>query len=86
MEGQITAAYEQGRWITAVAVAFESADPYADFRASMEEMVAAYGIGDWGWLEEMLGWYLRANDVDTHCAIVADRSKCPTGSGAGDDR
>ncbi|KAG0540268.1 hypothetical protein BDA96_03G394400 [Sorghum bicolor] len=56
----------------AVAVAFESADPYADFRASMEEMVAAHGvIGDWGWLEEMLGWYLRANDGDTHCAIVA---------------
>ncbi|XP_066310293.1 transcription repressor OFP13-like [Miscanthus floridulus] len=55
----------------AVAVAFESADPYADFRASMEEMMAAHGIGDWGWLEEMLGWYLRANDGDTHCAIVA---------------
>ncbi|CAL4953529.1 unnamed protein product [Urochloa decumbens] len=54
-----------------VAVAFESADPYADFRASMEEMVAAHGVGDWGWLEEMLGWYLRANDGDTHCAIVA---------------
>ncbi|OEL26242.1 hypothetical protein BAE44_0012740 [Dichanthelium oligosanthes] len=54
-----------------VAVAFESADPYADFRASMEEMVAAHGVGDWGWLEEMLGWYLRANDRDTHCAIVA---------------
>ncbi|KAF8775234.1 hypothetical protein HU200_004636 [Digitaria exilis] len=54
-----------------VAVAFESADPYGDFRASMEEMVAAHGIGgDWGWLEEMLGWYLRANDRDTHCAIV----------------
>ncbi|CAL4960304.1 unnamed protein product [Urochloa decumbens] len=53
-----------------VAVAFESADPYADFRASMEEMVAAHGVGDWGWLEEMLGWYLRANDGDTHCAIV----------------
>lgn len=30
-----------------------------------------HGIGDWGWLEEMLGWYLRANDGDTHCAIVA---------------
>ncbi|KAF8717097.1 hypothetical protein HU200_026210 [Digitaria exilis] len=54
-----------------VAVAFESADPYGDFRASMEEMVAAHGVGgDWGWLEEMLGWYLRANDRDTHCAIV----------------
>ncbi|RLN22976.1 transcription repressor OFP13 [Panicum miliaceum] len=55
----------------AVAVAFESADPYEDFRASMEEMVAAHGVGDWGWLEEMLGWYLRANDRDTHGAIVA---------------
>ena len=55
----------------AVAVAFESADPYEDFRASMEEMVAAHGVGDWGWLEEMLGWYLRANDRDMHCAIVA---------------
>ncbi|CAO2172174.1 unnamed protein product [Urochloa humidicola] len=54
-----------------VAVAFESADPYADFRASMEEMVAAHGVGDWAWLEEMLGWYLRANESDTHCAIVA---------------
>jgi uncharacterized protein (TIGR01568 family) len=54
-----------------VAVSFESADPYADFRTSMEEMVAAHGVGDWGWLEEMLGWYLRANDQDTHCAIVS---------------
>ncbi|KAL6840104.1 hypothetical protein ACP4OV_029914 [Aristida adscensionis] len=54
-----------------VALAFESAEPYEDFRASMEEMVTAHGVGDWGWLEEMLGWYLRANDRDTHWAIVA---------------
>ncbi|XP_062208672.1 transcription repressor OFP13-like [Phragmites australis] len=58
-------------FVGGVAVAFESADPYVDFRASMEEMVSAQGVGDWGWLEEMLGWYLRANDKDTHCAIVA---------------
>ncbi|KAM0926752.1 hypothetical protein ACQ4PT_003328 [Festuca glaucescens] len=54
-----------------LAVAFESADPYRDFRASMEEMVAAQGVEGWGWLEEMLGWFLRANGEDTHVAIVA---------------
>ncbi|KAM0917198.1 hypothetical protein ACQ4PT_009634 [Festuca glaucescens] len=54
-----------------LAVAFESADPYRDFRASMEEMVAAHGVEGWGWLEEMLGWYLRANGEDTHAVIVA---------------
>ncbi|KAL5230801.1 hypothetical protein ABZP36_029577 [Zizania latifolia] len=53
-----------------VAVAFDSADPYKDFRASMAEMVAAHGAGDWDWLEAMLGWYLRANGKDTHAAIV----------------
>ncbi|CAM0955315.1 unnamed protein product [Alopecurus aequalis] len=54
-----------------VALAFESADPYRDFRASMEEMMTAHGAGDWDWLEKMLGWYLRANGKDTHAAIVA---------------
>jgi uncharacterized protein (TIGR01568 family) len=58
-------------FVGGVAVAFESENPYADFRASMVEMVGAHGVGDWGWMEEMLGWYLRANDRDTHCAIVA---------------
>ena len=53
-----------------MAVAFESADPYADFRASMEEMVAAHGMGDWEWLERMLAWYLGANGRHTHPAIV----------------
>ncbi|KAM0854436.1 hypothetical protein ACQ4PT_050434 [Festuca glaucescens] len=54
-----------------VALALDSADPYGDFRASMEEMMAAHGAGDWDWLEKMLGWYLRANGKDTHAAIVA---------------
>lgn len=56
------------------ALALESADPYGDFRASMEEMMAAaHGAGewDWDWLEKMLGWYLRSNGKDTHAAIVA---------------
>ncbi|PNT73240.1 transcription repressor OFP13 [Brachypodium distachyon] len=65
-------------FVGGLAVAFESANPYRDFRASMEEMLdAAHGVGagflgcGWGWLEEMLGWYLRANGEDTHGAIVA---------------
>lgn len=54
-----------------VAVAFESADPYRDFRSSMEEMMTAHGAGDWDCLEKMLGWYLRANGKGTHAAIVS---------------
>ncbi|KAK1662177.1 hypothetical protein QYE76_050336 [Lolium multiflorum] len=55
------------------AVAIHSADPYGDFRQSMEEMVLSHGangMDDWGWLEEMLGWYLRANGKKTHGLIV----------------
>uniref|UniRef100_A0ACD5T998 Uncharacterized protein n=1 Tax=Avena sativa TaxID=4498 RepID=A0ACD5T998_AVESA len=55
-----------------VPLAFDSADPYRDFRASMAEMMTAHGAsGDWDWLERMLGWYLRANGKDTHASIVA---------------
>ncbi|XP_072998590.1 transcription repressor OFP13-like [Typha latifolia] len=53
-----------------VAMAVDSDDPYMDFRASMEEMVVAHGVKDWDWLEEMLGWYLRANGKTTHGLIV----------------
>ncbi|KAJ0972741.1 hypothetical protein J5N97_020700 [Dioscorea zingiberensis] len=52
------------------AVAMESEDPYHDFRASMEEMVVAHGVKGWGWLEELLGWYLRVNGRKTHGFIV----------------
>ncbi|XP_047058197.1 transcription repressor OFP13-like [Lolium rigidum] len=55
------------------AMAIHSTDPYGDFRRSMEEMVlsqGANGVDDWGWLEEMLGWYLRANGKKTHGLIV----------------
>uniref|UniRef100_A0ACD5Y9Z4 Uncharacterized protein n=1 Tax=Avena sativa TaxID=4498 RepID=A0ACD5Y9Z4_AVESA len=57
----------------ATAMAIDSADPYGDFRRSMEEMVLSHGNDgddDWGWLEEMLGWYLRANGKKTHGLIV----------------
>ncbi|CAM0901821.1 unnamed protein product [Alopecurus aequalis] len=59
----------------AMALAIDSADPYGDFRRSMEEMVLSHGTGpggegDWLWQEEMLGWYLRANGKKTHGLIV----------------
>ncbi|CAM0901672.1 unnamed protein product [Alopecurus aequalis] len=57
----------------AMALAIDSVDPYGDFRRSMEEMVLSHGTGgedDWGWLEEMLGWYLRANGKKSHGLIV----------------
>ncbi|KAG8044012.1 hypothetical protein GUJ93_ZPchr0458g22742 [Zizania palustris] len=56
----------------ATAMSIDSADPYGDFRRSMEEMVMSHinGATDWGWLEEMLGWYLRANGKKTHGLIV----------------
>jgi len=54
----------------ATVLAIESADPYGDFRRSMEEMVLSHGVSDWVWLEEMLGWYLRANGKKTHGLIV----------------
>ncbi|XP_073008924.1 transcription repressor OFP13-like [Typha latifolia] len=53
-----------------VAMAVDSEDPYRDFRASMEEMVMAHGVADWEWLQEMLGWYLRANGKNNHGVII----------------
>lgn len=71
LEEKSSDAAGEASFIGGVAVAFESEDPYVDFRVSMEEMVVAHGVGNWGWLEEMLGWYLRANGKDTHAAILA---------------
>ncbi|KAF3790547.1 Transcription repressor [Nymphaea thermarum] len=48
----------------------DSEDPYMDFRLSMEEMVEAYDLRDWGCLEEMLVWYLRVNGKSAHGYIV----------------
>ncbi|VAH54662.1 unnamed protein product [Triticum turgidum subsp. durum] len=65
---------DQAAFGGATALAIDSADPYGDFRWSMEEMVLSRSGGscedDWGWLEEMLGWYLRANGKKTHGLIV----------------
>ncbi|KAG2580908.1 transcription repressor OFP13-like [Panicum virgatum] len=55
----------------ATAMSVESQNPYRDFRESMEAMVISQGgVRDWRWLEEMLGWYLRANGKSTHELIV----------------
>ncbi|RLM61035.1 hypothetical protein C2845_PM14G00200 [Panicum miliaceum] len=55
----------------ATAMSVESLNPYRDFRESMEAMVMSQGgVRDWRWLEEMLGWYLRANGKSTHGLIV----------------
>ncbi|XP_062195355.1 transcription repressor OFP13-like [Phragmites australis] len=54
----------------ATAMSVESQNPYRDFRESMEAMVMSHGVKDWRWLEEMLGWYLRANGKSTHGLIV----------------
>jgi uncharacterized protein (TIGR01568 family) len=51
-------------------MAMESTDPYADFRISMEEMVAAHGLTDWNRLEELLVWYLRVNGKKNHAFII----------------
>ncbi|KAK3136164.1 hypothetical protein QOZ80_5BG0429080 [Eleusine coracana subsp. coracana] len=53
-----------------VAVAVDSSDPFGDFRASMEEMVAAHGLRGWAHLEELLSWYLRVNAKHHHPLIV----------------
>lgn len=53
-----------------VAVVMNSSDPYSDFKASMAETVTAHGARDWEWLQEMLQWYLRANEKRNHGVIV----------------
>ncbi|KAI8562939.1 hypothetical protein RHMOL_Rhmol03G0074800 [Rhododendron molle] len=54
-----------------VLVAMDSMDPYKDFKTSMEEMVEADGLKEWDRLEELLGWYLKANGKENHGYIVA---------------
>ncbi|RRT77010.1 hypothetical protein BHM03_00020909 [Ensete ventricosum] len=53
-----------------IAMAVDSEDPYRDFKQSMEEMLLAHGVGDWAWLLQMLGWYLRLNGKKTHGFII----------------
>ena len=47
-----------------------SDDPYWDFRRSMEEMVAAYGLKDWTALQELFNCYLGLNERKNHRFIV----------------
>ncbi|GMI79693.1 hypothetical protein HRI_001638600 [Hibiscus trionum] len=51
-------------------LSMESLNPVADFRESMEEMVAAQGLKDWESLEELLAWYLKANGKSSHGYIL----------------
>ncbi|CAA2970388.1 Hypothetical predicted protein [Olea europaea subsp. europaea] len=51
-------------------MAMESRDPSVDFRLSMEEMVEAYGLKNWEFLEELLTCYLRVNSKKNHGYIV----------------
>lgn len=51
-------------------LSMESMDPFVDFRDSMEAMVETHGLKDWGSLEELLGWYLKANGESSHGYIL----------------
>lgn len=51
-------------------MSMESENPYEDFRKSMGEMVESHGVRDWEGLEELLGWYLRANWKKNHGFII----------------
>ncbi|MBA0716771.1 hypothetical protein Golax_015576 [Gossypium laxum] len=51
-------------------LSMESMDPFVDFRDSMEAMVESHGLKDWESLEELLGWYLKANGESSHGYIL----------------
>ncbi|XP_074584719.1 transcription repressor OFP13-like [Curcuma longa] len=51
-------------------VALSSEDPYRDFLASMEEVVAAHELREWRCLQELLHCYLRLNERKNHKVIV----------------
>jgi uncharacterized protein (TIGR01568 family) len=53
-----------------IVLTLDSADPYRDFRESMQEMVTAHGMKDWEGLEKLLGIYLRLNAKSIHGLIV----------------
>ena len=60
--------------------AIDTANPYVEFRVSMEEMVEAYGLiktsnhvkmeRNWECLESLLSWYLRMNEKKNHGVIL----------------
>ncbi|XP_065856927.1 transcription repressor OFP15-like [Euphorbia lathyris] len=54
-----------------IEMTMDSEDPYLDFKKSMEEMVEAQGLKDWGSLEELLWCYLKVNGKNNHGYIIA---------------
>ncbi|XP_016511741.1 transcription repressor OFP13-like [Nicotiana tabacum] len=58
-------------------LAVESENPKMDFLHSMEQMTKAYnglkpgGEMDWGFLEDLLTWFLRINNMKNQDVIVA---------------
>ncbi|XP_019181770.1 PREDICTED: transcription repressor OFP13-like [Ipomoea nil] len=61
---------EEAPFAASVVMTMESADPYADFKKSMEEMVESQGMRDWESLQELLGWYLKMNAKVNHGFIL----------------
>ncbi|WOL07496.1 hypothetical protein Cni_G16238 [Canna indica] len=59
-----------GFYEASTVVVISSEDPYHDFRASMEEMVAAHQLWEWHSLEDLLQCYLRVNEKKNHKVIV----------------
>ncbi|KAK4375839.1 hypothetical protein RND71_006516 [Anisodus tanguticus] len=55
-----------------IVLAVETEDPKMDFLHSMEQMTKAYGGGemDWGFMEELLTWFLRINNIKYQYYIV----------------
>lgn len=70
LEGQFRPEKEEEISSSTELVAMDSMDPYVDFKRSMEEMVEAHGLKEWEGLEELLGWYLKANGKEIHGYIV----------------
>ncbi|URE29314.1 hypothetical protein MUK42_18022 [Musa troglodytarum] len=65
-----------------------SADPLADFRESILEMIRAGGVKDWEEMEELVYCYVVLNSSDVRCfiadAFLSVCSRClrlPSGNG-----
>ncbi|KAF3677357.1 transcription repressor OFP13-like [Capsicum chacoense] len=58
-----------------VVLAVDTENPKMDFMHSMEQMTKAYGGWegemDWGFMEELLTWFLKINDIKNQHFIVA---------------
>ncbi|KAE8664183.1 putative Ovate family protein [Hibiscus syriacus] len=66
----ITESVDSAPFKETTVLSMESLNPLVDFRESMEEMVEAQGLKDRESLEELLGWYLKANGKSSHGYIL----------------